>query len=104
MVGPDTSLLGGLAAAAALFAVNLILKFLIRRFPKLDKALEGQSLMLIYNGKIVAENLKKSGIWLDELEEVIREHGVSSVAEVNLAVLETDGNVSVLSGHYGNST
>jgi len=104
MVGPDTTLLGGLVAAATMFAVNLILKFVIRKFPKLDRALQGQAMMLIYNGKIVAENLRKSGIGLDELEEVIREHGVSSVDEVNLAILETDGNVSILSDHFQSKT
>ncbi|MEI6101138.1 MAG: YetF domain-containing protein [Eubacteriales bacterium] len=104
MVGPDTSLLGGLVAAAALFAVNFVLKDLIYRFPGLGKLLQGQPIMLVYNGKLNADNMKRARLSMAELEEAIREHGVSGVSDVNLAVLEVDGNISVLSSDYQNRT
>jgi uncharacterized membrane protein YcaP (DUF421 family) len=53
--------------------------------------------MLVFNGKILSSNLKNAGITEDELMEVIREHSVASLSEVDLAVLEVDGNISVLS-------
>ncbi len=34
-----------------------------------------------------------------EIEQAVREHGISGIGEVNLAVLEADGNISVLSGN-----
>ncbi|MDR1464890.1 MAG: DUF421 domain-containing protein [Oscillospiraceae bacterium] len=100
MVGPDTSLLGGLCAAATLFAINALLKFLLYRFPKLSGVVQGHTVMLIYNGKTLPENLRKTRISLEEMEETVREHGVGSIGEVNLAVLEVDGNISVLSGNF----
>ena len=41
---------------------------------------------------------------MDELMETIREHGVTTIAEVDLAVLEVDGNISVLSNQYNRKT
>jgi len=97
MVGPDSTLTGGLVAAASLFLVNFILKRLQLRFPKFGKAIQGEAIMLVFQGKILFSNLKNAGITEDELLEVIREHGIASVSEVDLSVLEVDGNISVLS-------
>ncbi|WP_241765451.1 YetF domain-containing protein [Caldicellulosiruptor morganii] len=52
--------------------------------------------MLIYNGKINIENLSKAKITRDELLEAIREHGALSIEEVELGVLEMDGNISII--------
>jgi uncharacterized membrane protein YcaP (DUF421 family) len=97
MVGPDSTLTGGLIAAASLFVVNYILKQLQFRFPKFGKAIQGEAIMLVFEGEILSSNMKNAGITEDELMEVIREHGVALVSEVDLAVLEVDGNISVLS-------
>ena len=97
MVGPDSTLTGGIVAAASLFVVNYILKKLQFRFPKFGKAIQGEVIMLVFNGEILSSNLKNAGITEDELMEVIREHSVASISEVDLAVLEVDGNISVLS-------
>lgn len=104
MVGPDSTLSGGLVAAAALFVVNYILKQLQFRFPGFGKAIQGDAVMLVFEGKILSSNLNKTEITEDELMEVIREHGVASVSEVDLAVLEVDGNISVISADIRKKT
>ena len=100
MVGPDTSLLGGLCAAGTLFTLNYIFKLVTYKFPKLSRVMQGQMVMLIYNGEIMKGNLQKTKISMEELEEVLREHGVHSAADVDLAVLELDGSISVLSSDF----
>ena len=97
MVGPDSTLTGGLVAAGSLFVVNYILKQLQLRYPKFGKAIQGDAIMLVFQGKILSSHMKNAGITEDELMEVIREHGVALVSKVDLAVLEVDGNISVLS-------
>jgi uncharacterized membrane protein YcaP (DUF421 family) len=104
MVGPSTSLSGGLVAASTLFVANFILKELIYRFSKVSRLIEGQEIMLIYEGVVNRQNLKRAKISLPELEEALREHGVHEIPDVNLAVLEVDGNISVLSDNYQNKT
>ena len=100
MVGPDSSLGGGLVAASTLFLVNYVLKYLQYRFPKFGKMVQGDATMLIYRGKILESHLKIAKISHDELMEAIREHGVASVKEVDLAIMEVDGNISVLSHEF----
>ncbi len=104
MTGPDTSLSGGIVGAASLFVVNYILKFLEFRFPLFGKAIQGEALILIFKGKVNNTNLRKAKISMEEMMETIREHGITTIAEVDLAVLEVDGNISVLSNQYNRKT
>lgn len=104
MVGGDNSLQGGLAAALGLFVVNYILKTLSYRYASVNKALQGESIMLIYEGRLLTEHCKRAMISKEEVEAAVREHGVKSIADVNLAVLEVDGNISVVSDDYKKRT
>jgi uncharacterized membrane protein YcaP (DUF421 family) len=104
MVGSDTTLQGGMAAAIGLFVVNYLMKYLNYYFPKFGKAVQGGSVMLVYQGEVLTKNLADAMISQDELLASIREHGVAGVAEVNLAILEADGNISVLSNEFQNKS
>ena len=104
MVGPDATLLGGLVAASTLFIVNYLLKYLQYRYPRFGKIVQGDATMLIYQGKIIDSHMKKAKISTDELMEAVREHGVKSISEVDLAIMEVDGSISVLSDKYQKKT
>lgn len=97
MVGSDSSLLGGLAAAAVLFIINLLFRKFSYKFTGFRKVLEGEPVLLIYEGNLNERHLKKEGITTEELMAALREHGVESIEEVKLAMLEIDGNISVVS-------
>lgn len=98
MVGNNTSLLGGLAAALVLFLISYALKRLMYRFKKLSDFVQDKPEILIHNGKTEYKTLAKLGITSDEMEEAMREHGVEHYKEVKLAMLEVDGNISIISG------
>jgi uncharacterized membrane protein YcaP (DUF421 family) len=100
MVGSDSSLSGGLVAAFALFLANFIIKKLEFRFPSFRKVIEGEPIVLVYEGNVNEGALAKASIDIEQLQAAIREHGVSDISEVNLAVLEIDGNISILSDNY----
>jgi uncharacterized membrane protein YcaP (DUF421 family) len=104
MVGSSTSLEGGLIAAASLFLVNFILKNVLYRSKKASELIQGHAIMLVYSGKTMTQNLERARISNDELEAAIREHGVKDIKDVNLAVLEVDGNISVLSNDFKHKT
>lgn len=99
MVGNDTSLWGGLVAAGALFVVNFILKKLMFRFKGLNNLLQQKPEILIHNGKLEFKTLSKLGITSEELTEAMHEHGVEFFKDVKLAMLEMDGNISIISGN-----
>jgi uncharacterized membrane protein YcaP (DUF421 family) len=100
MVGSDTSLLGGIVAAATLFLLNYLFKFLLYRFKGFSHLVEGEPVILVVEGKVKDRNLRKMEISTDELLEAVHEHGVHSIRDVNLAILEVDGNISILSDDF----
>lgn len=104
MVGPDTSLEGGLVAAFALFAANFTLKKILYRNTHINSLVQGTAILLIYQGKVNSINCAKAEITLDELAAAVREHGAETIGEVNLAMLEVDGNISIISKDFQKRT
>lgn len=104
MVGSDSTLQGGLVAAISLFIFNFVLKRIFYHNKRFSELLQGKSELLIYNGKLQEHNLKKSEITLEELEAAVREHGVKDIQHVDLAILEVDGNISVISDDFKNKS
>jgi uncharacterized membrane protein YcaP (DUF421 family) len=96
MTGPDTSLAGGVVAACTLLITNAIVTRASSRSRKLRAAIEGTPTVLILKGKMVTKNMEKEHIAHEELEQVLREHGISTAVDVGIAVLEVDGSISVL--------
>lgn len=96
MTGPDTSLAGGAAAAATLLIMNYVvadLSGINRRFRRL---VQGQPSLLVHDGKVIEAHMAREHITMDELQRALREHGIGSVHDVALCVLEVDGSISVL--------
>jgi uncharacterized membrane protein YcaP (DUF421 family) len=96
MTGPDTSLLGGVAAATTLLVLNYLVgnvSGVNRRFRRL---VQGQPSLLVHDGKIIESHMAKEHVSMDELHRALREHGIPSCQDVALAVLEVDGSISCL--------
>jgi uncharacterized membrane protein YcaP (DUF421 family) len=98
LVAGDNSLVGGLVSALTLLVMNLAYTWLLNRFPRLEKQMVGEPVVLISQGNVRWDCLQREGVTRDELMAALREHGVTGVDEVRLAVLEVDGTVSVVPG------
>jgi len=96
MVGPDTSVTGGLLAAGVLLILNFVVARSGLRWPKIRRFIEGSPTLLILHGKIIPEHLRREGLDKETLESALREHGVMEVSQVEMAVLEIDGSISVV--------
>lgn len=97
MVGPDTSLEGGIVAALVLFVANFILKRLMFSNRSFEAFMQDEPVILIRDGIADQTALNRVKITENELEEAIREHGIENIKDVKLSVLEVDGNISVVS-------
>lgn len=97
MVGPDTSLWGGLVAALALFIINYSIKKLTHKYKDLNNLLLDKPEILIHNGIIDFKTLSKLDISHEELKEAAREHGLEHLTDIKLAMLEIDGTISIIS-------
>jgi uncharacterized membrane protein YcaP (DUF421 family) len=96
MTGPDTSLLGGVVAAGVLLVLNYVLAEVSGMNRRFRSVIQGSPTLLIHNGQLITAHCAKEHVSPDEVERALREHGVASVGEVALAVLEVDGSISVL--------
>lgn len=88
-------LLSGLVPILTVLGVGLILSTISMRCVKLRRFLCGKPVILIENGKILQENLRRTSITMDELTGHLREKDVLHIDQVQFAILETDGNFSV---------
>ena len=96
MVGPDTSLAGGILAAVVLLVLNAVVARLRLRWPRLRRLVEGSLTLLVLRGEVIADHLRREGLDQETLEVALREHGVADLSEVEMAVLEIDGSISVV--------
>jgi uncharacterized membrane protein YcaP (DUF421 family) len=96
MVGPNTSLVGGLVAATVLLGANLALGRLASRSRKVERLLRGEARILVNRGHVHEDSLRTERISHEELLQALRENGCGTLAECRLAVLEVDGSISVI--------
>jgi len=96
MTGPDTSLVGGLTAAAVLLVMNYLLAELSGLNRRFRKFIEGSPSLLVHKGTVITSHMAREHVSMDELHRALREHGVECLEDVALAVLEVDGAISVL--------
>jgi uncharacterized membrane protein YcaP (DUF421 family) len=96
MVGPDTSLVGGLTAAGILLAINFLLGRLAARSRRIERLVRGRARILIYKGVLHEEALAAERLTHEDLLQALRENGCPCVHDCRLAVLEVDGTISVI--------
>jgi uncharacterized membrane protein YcaP (DUF421 family) len=96
MTGPDNSVSGGLVAAATLLIVNYTVSHFTVRSKRFRDFVDGQPVPLVICGVIQEQTLRREQMTVEELEAALREHEVSDLEEVELAMLEVDGSISVI--------
>jgi uncharacterized membrane protein YcaP (DUF421 family) len=79
-----------------MLVVNYLLVRFLFRHPRVEQLLEGEPEVLIRDGRVVPEVLARELITEPELLAAIRRQGVAEIADVALAVLETNGTISVV--------
>ncbi len=73
-----------------------ITEFITQRYKRSRQLLEGNPVIVIYNGKFVRDEMKKNKLDINQLKHMLRAKDVFSIEEVEYAILEMDGTVSVL--------
>jgi len=88
-------LYSGLVPMLTVLSAELILAYLCLRSIPLRKLLCGKPVILIENGRILQQNLRRTRVTLDELSGHLREKDILDIQTVQYAILETNGNLSV---------
>ena len=94
--GGDDSLTGAAIMATTLIALNYGIAFVTSRNRKVEKFVEGVPVVLARNGKLFDHVLRRELVSREDFREALRMNGVEDVSEVELALLETNGSISVV--------
>ncbi|MBI3522622.1 MAG: DUF421 domain-containing protein [Chloroflexi bacterium] len=92
VTGPDNSALGGVVVILTLAVLN----FAVSRVHFLQHLLVSPPTVLVRDGAFQEEAMEKEGVDQEEVETAMREHGVDDMKHVKLAVLEPDGDISIV--------
>ena len=95
IAGSETPLLYGIIPIAALMLMHSCISLLGLKFPSFRKFINGSACILIENGQIKYKELSRVCLTVSDLLEDVRENGVLSISDVQTAVLETNGTLSV---------
>jgi uncharacterized membrane protein YcaP (DUF421 family) len=96
MVGDNTSIWGGIVAVLALLGLDFTLREISGRSRRVQKALEGEPRLLVRDGRLLQRAVREEGLDVGDIQAAIRAHGLARIEDVRLAVLETDGSISVI--------
>ena len=102
MTGPDTSILGGCLTALTLIGLNYFVGFITYRNKWLEGIIEGRPIRLVHDGHIDERNLHRVRMTIHELNASLRAAGHACVEDVQLAVLENTGKISVVGKNHRN--
>lgn len=92
----DNSLLGGLVSAATLVALNYLTGLATFRSRRVEKLIDGEPELLIHDGRLFPKALARAQISEHELYAALRQNGCTTPETVALAMLETNGVISVV--------
>jgi uncharacterized membrane protein YcaP (DUF421 family) len=93
IIGNDNSVTGGIVGATTLLVVNYVVVRFLYSHEKLDRMVEGGAELLIDNGKLCHDRLRKELITVTELEEAAHKQGFTSLDLVERAILEPGGTI-----------
>src|SRR3984893_3277861 len=96
IIGEDNSVTGGIVGATSLLAVNYLVVRFLYNHRKLDQLVEGKADVLIDNGKVQTEHLKRELITMQQLSPSARKQGFHDLSEVQQCVLEPGGTLTFL--------
>jgi len=96
LIGNDTSLGGGLLLAAVLIALNWCVAFVTSHSQRAERIVEGVPVVLARDGQLYRSVLRRELVSEDDFTEALRRNGQMTLVDVRIALLETNGSISVV--------
>ncbi len=96
MVGQDTSLVGGLVAALTLLLLNRAFTWLMLGHHEIRHWMLGEPVLIVRDGHLLQAPMRREGITREHVMAAMREHGIGELEQVQMAVLEVNGSISIV--------
>src|SRR4051794_21780585 len=92
----DYSVTGLTIVVSTIALLTVFLSWVSFRFPRLRPLLEGEPVVVLEDGQLIDENLKRTRLTLDDIEEAARLEQIASLNDVRWAVFENGGSISFI--------
>ena len=86
----------GVASITGLVFIEILISYITLKSRTLSKIISGNAAILIHKNKLDYKQLKKERISIEELLEELRTQGYFSLKDIQYAILETDGDLSIV--------
>ena len=96
LLGEDASVGGGMLLAATLIVLNWVVGWLSARSPRVERWVEGVPVLLARDGNVYRDVLRRELISHEDFQKAMRESGCLELDNIRLAVLETNGQISIV--------
>lgn len=97
----DFSLTGAMLAVATFGFLALLLSWITYLFPAMERLLDGKPRVVVRDGAIITENLRRDRMTRAELESEMRLAGIASLKDVAWAIIEPQGKISFIKTQNG---
>ncbi|MCW4455901.1 DUF421 domain-containing protein [Flavobacterium sp. MXW15] len=96
LLGKDTSLGGGLLLAATLVVLNYAVGWVSSRSLAVERLVEGEPVLIARHGELLESVLRQELVTRADFDVAMRQQGCRDIAEVELALLETNGHITIV--------
>ena len=97
----DLSVTGAVLAVGTIGLLTLVFSWASWRFPRVRPALDGSPVVLVEDGKPLADNMRRERITIEEIAAQARLSSIDSLDKIRWAVLETGGAISFIPKQRG---
>jgi uncharacterized membrane protein YcaP (DUF421 family) len=92
----DYSITGLVLVVSTICLLTVFVSYVSFRFPRVRPLLEGEPVVVLEDGQLIEENLKRTRLTLDDIEEAARLDQIASLDDVRWAVFENGGSISFI--------
>ena len=97
LIGDDFSVTTAVVAVSCLILIDIALGQVKSRWPSVDRVVDGVPLILIFKGEMLRDRMEREGVDINDILEAAREqNGIQNLDEIEYAVLERHGGISVI--------
>ncbi len=96
LIPQENAFISAIVCIVTLGIINFALERGVFYSKKFRQLVEGEPVLIVKDGRVLRSNMKKEMMTMENLKEAIRSNGLSGIEEVKIAVLETDGEISII--------
>jgi uncharacterized membrane protein YcaP (DUF421 family) len=96
----DKSITAAVLAISTIAVFIVVQSYLVFKFRPAQKVLEGDPIVIVYHGEIIEPAVRRQRMTIDEVHQSARSEGIADLAEVEIAILESDGKLSFITADH----